>query len=58
MRNFLKTFTILSVSLYLVISFIRFDLNVANWDQLGRGFFMFITIFISGLFTLINDQNN
>lgn len=58
MRNFLKTFTILSVSLYLVISFIRFDLNIANWDQLGRGFFMFITIFISGLITLINDQNN
>ena len=58
MRNFLKTFTILSVSLYLVISFIRFDLNVGNWDELGRGFFMFITIFISGLFTLINDQNN
>lgn len=58
MRNFLKTFTILSVSLYLVISFIRFDLNVSNWDELGRGFFMFITIFISGLITLINDQTN
>jgi accessory gene regulator protein AgrB len=58
MRNFLKTFTILSVSLYLVISFIRFDLNVSNWDELGRGAFMFITIFISGLITLINDQTN
>ena len=59
MKSFLKTFAIVGLSIFLVVSFIRFSLDVSAWTDLGRGAFTFFTLLFSALYEgIINADNN
>ncbi len=58
MRNFLKNLGIATVSVFIVVSFIRFDVNVRTWDTSGRFFFVFITLLIACIVTSLQDNDN
>ena len=49
MKKFLKVFTISALSIFAIVSFIRFDINIAEWDEAGRGAFLFFTLLFSGV---------
>lgn len=56
MKNFLKNLAITAVSIFTVVSFIRFDINVGTWDMAGRICFVFFTLLISCLFTALQEE--
>jgi hypothetical protein len=49
MKKFLKVFAISALSIFAIVSFIRFDINIAKWDEAGRGAFLFFTLLFSGV---------
>ena len=58
MRNFLKNLGITALSIFTVVSFIRFDINVGTWDVAGRVCFVFFTLLISCLATALQEIEN
>jgi len=59
MKSFLKTLTIVALSIFLIVSFIRFSLDVSAWTDLGRGAFTFFSILFSVLYEgIVNADNN
>ncbi len=55
MKNYLKNLAFTMLTIFIVVSFIRFDLNVANWDSLGRGFFVFFSVLFAGFASAIQE---
>jgi hypothetical protein len=43
------------LAIFIVVSFIRFDFNVANWDSLGRVFFVFFSVLFAGFASAIQE---
>jgi hypothetical protein len=58
MRNYLKNLAFTMVSIFIVVSFIRFDLNVADWSAGGRGLFLFFSVLIAGFASVIQEDIN
>lgn len=58
MRNYLKNLAFTMVALFIVVSFIRFDLNVADWSAGGRGLFLFFSIFIAVFASIVQEDIN
>jgi len=47
MKTFLKSLLISSLSIFAIVSFIRFDVNIADWGESGRGSYLFFTLLFS-----------
>jgi hypothetical protein len=58
MKNFLKNLAITAVSIFIVVSFIRFDINVGTWDMAGRVCFVFFTLLIACMATSLQDNDD
>jgi hypothetical protein len=58
MRNYLKNLAFTMVALFIVVSFIRFDLNVVDWSTGGRGLFLFFSIFIAVFASIAQEDIN
>lgn len=56
MKTFLKILGIVAVSLYIIVSFISFVPNPAEWGDGGRAAFILITLIISGVSTAISES--
>jgi hypothetical protein len=57
MKTFLKVFAVISLSIFAVISFIRFDINMADWGNGGRGVYLFFVIAFSGIVTAVIESD-
>lgn len=58
MRTFLKNLGITALSIFIVVSFIRFDINISTWNVEGRVSFVFFTLLISCLATALEKIDN
>jgi hypothetical protein len=56
MKTFLKVFATISLSLFAVISFIRFDVNVSDWEEGGRFAYTFFVLISSFTATAIIES--
>jgi hypothetical protein len=56
MANFSKNLLITVISIFAVVSFIRFDVYVWEWSDIGRGVFIFMSLFISVMATAIQEE--
>lgn len=55
MKNFSKNLLITVISIFAIVSFIRFDVYVWQWSDSGRGAFVFVSLFISLMATAIEE---
>lgn len=58
MKTFVKVLLTIGLSIFAVISFIRFDLNVSAWGEAGRGAYTFFTLLFSFVGTAIIESEN
>ena len=56
MNSFIKNLLITVVSIFTIVSFIRFDVYVWEWSDVGRGVFVFMSLFISIIATAIQEE--
>jgi hypothetical protein len=56
MNSFIKNLLITVVSIFTIVSFIRFDVYVWEWSDVGRGVFVFMSLFISIMATAIQEE--
>jgi hypothetical protein len=56
MKTFLKSLLVISLSIFTLISFIRLDINVADWGESGRGAYLFFTLVFSFIATAIIES--
>jgi hypothetical protein len=56
MKTFLKVVLTISISIFALVSFIRFDMNLADWGESGRGVYLFFTLVFSGITTAIIES--
>jgi hypothetical protein len=56
MNSFIKNLLITVVSIFTIVSFIRFDVYVWEWSDIGRGVFVFMSLFISIMATAIQEE--
>ena len=56
MKTFLKVVLTISISIFALVSFIRFDMNLADWGESGRGVYLFFTLVFSGIATAIIES--
>jgi uncharacterized membrane protein len=56
MNSFIKNLLITVISIFAVVSFIRFDVYVWEWSDVGRGVFVFMSLFISIMATAIQEE--
>jgi hypothetical protein len=57
MRNFLKNLGVTAVTIFTIISFIRWDIDVSDWDNSGRLFYTVVVLFISGIITKLQEEH-
>jgi hypothetical protein len=55
MNSFIKNLLITVVSIFAVVSFIRFDVYVWEWSDSGRGAFVIVSLFISLMATAMEE---
>ena len=58
LKTFLKTFAVVSLTIFAVISFIRLDVNISEWQEGGRFFYTFFVFVISFITTAITESEN
>jgi hypothetical protein len=58
MKNYLKNLSFTMLSIFIVVSFIRFDFNVSDWSAGGRGLFLFFSVFIAGFASIVQEDIN
>jgi len=58
MKNFLKNILIVAVSIFTIVSFIRFDVYVWEWSESGRGAYVFAVLVISFISTAIQESES
>lgn len=58
MKTFVKLFLTIAVSVFAIVSFIRFDFNVAEWGDGGRGAYTFFVLLFSFVGTAIIEASN
>jgi hypothetical protein len=56
MNSFIKNLLITVISIFTIVSFIRFDVYVWEWSDIGRGVFVFMSLFISVMATAIQEE--
>jgi hypothetical protein len=56
MNSFIKNLLITVISIFTIVSFIRFDVYVWEWSDIGRGVFVFMSLFISIMATAIQEE--
>lgn len=56
MKNFTKNLIITALSIFAIISFIRFDVYVWQWSESGRAAYLFAVIVISFIATAIEES--
>ena len=56
MNSFIKNLLITVISIFTIVSFIRFDVYVWEWSDVGRGVFVFMSLFISIMATAIQEE--
>jgi hypothetical protein len=56
MNSFIKNLLITVISIFTIVSFIRFDVYVWQWSEVGRGVFIFMSLFISIMATAIQEE--
>jgi len=57
MGNFLKNLGVTAVTIFTIISFIRWDIDVSDWDNSGRLFYTVVVLFISGIITKLQEEH-
>lgn len=58
LKTFLKSLAVVSLTIFSVISFIRLDVNIAEWQEGGRFFYAFFVLVISAITTAITESEN
>jgi hypothetical protein len=56
MNSFIKNLLITVISIFTIVSFIRFNVYVWEWSDVGRGVFVFMSLFISIMATAIQEE--
>ena len=56
MKTFLKVFATVSLTMLVVISFIRLDFNLSEWGESGRGAYLFFSVTFSAIFTAVHES--
>jgi hypothetical protein len=56
MNSFIKNLLITVVSIFTIVSFIRFDVYVWEWSDSGRGAFVFMSLLISSVATALQED--
>ena len=56
MNSFIKNLLITVVSIFTIVSFIRFDVYVWQWSEVGRGMFIFMSLLISSVATALQED--
>jgi hypothetical protein len=56
MNSFIKNLLITVVSIFTIVSFIRFDVYVWEWSEVGRGMFIFMSLLISSVATALQED--
>ena len=57
MKTFLKVFATISISIFAIVSFIRFEVSIGDWAETGRGAFLFVTLMFSFIATALIEDN-
>ena len=57
MKNFLKVFATISLTMLVTISFIRLDFNLSEWGESGRGAYLFFALAFSGILTAVIESD-
>jgi hypothetical protein len=56
MRTFIKVLSIVALSIYAIVSFIRLDLDIRNWVIEGRMIYVFCCLVISVIVSAIIES--
>lgn len=57
MKDFAKVFLVVGAVVFAVVSFIRFDININEWGEAGRGAYLFFVFGCSLITTGVIKQN-
>lgn len=57
MRNFLKNLGITAVGIFTIVSFIRLDINISDWDNSGRFIYTVVVLLISCITTAVQEES-
>jgi hypothetical protein len=58
MRTFFKNLSITAVAILAIVSFIRWDINVADWDNSGRFIFTVAVLFIACITSAVQEEES
>lgn len=58
MKKFSINLIITTVSIFVVVCFVRMDMNINSWGHVGRAMFILITLFVTWLVTVVQDNSN
>ena len=58
LKTFLKSLLVTSLTIFSVVSFIRLDINVAEWQEGGRFIYTFIVLVVSVISSAIIESEN
>ena len=56
MKNFIKNLCFVTLSLYLIVAFVTFLPNVAEWSAFGRGAFLFVSLSVTLFGTALAEE--
>ena len=57
MKNIIKIAALAFLVSYILFSFVLLELNFVKWTQLNRHAFVILSIFLSTIFSVINELN-
>lgn len=57
MKNFIKNLCFVTLSLYLIVAFVTFIPNVAEWSSFGRGAFLFVSLSVTLFGTALAEES-